>query len=194
MAFNQPTYSERAVQDFNYTSGINPADVVGGRFNDVAAYLNLRKEAALITSGTLTIGTSGVSFNLGTVPANSIITEIILAFKEDLVAGTTSGLYSILFGNTLNGGEFTGTSALVVAGQEGATIAAGTAPPGKPPAFPTSFGNSNIANPSGDFLEFSDNAPNFSATAQPVFFKSLPIGADLEATCNFATIVKYITL
>ena len=46
MAFNQPTYSERAVQDFNYTSGINPADVVGGRFNDVAAYLNLRKEAA----------------------------------------------------------------------------------------------------------------------------------------------------
>ena len=183
MAFNQPTYSERAVQDFNYTSGINPADVVGGRFNDVAAYLNLRKEAALITSGTLTIGTSGVSFNLGTVPANSIITEIILAFKEDLVAGTTSGLYSILFGNTLNGGEFTGTSALVVAGQEGATIAAGT-----------SFGNSNIANPSGDFLEFSDNAPNFSATSQPVFFKSLPIGADLEATCNFATIVKYITL
>ncbi len=187
MAFNQPTYSERAVQDFNYTSGINPADVVGGRFNDVAAYLNLRKEAALITSGTLTIGTSGVSFNLGTVPANSIITEIILAFKEDLVAGTTSGLYSILFGNTLNGGEFTGTSALVVAGQEGDTIAAGT-------TISTSFGNSNIANPGGDFLEFSDNAPNYSATAQPVFFKSLPIGADLEATCDFATIVKYITL
>ena len=172
---------------FGYVNGDNPLRDVVTRFDATATYLSARKEASLNTTGTLTIGTSGVSFNLGTVPANSIITEIILAFKEDLVAGTTSGLYSILFGNTLNGGEFTGTSALVVAGQEGATIAAGT-------TISTSFGNSNIANPSGDFLEFSDNAPNFSATAQPVFFKSLPIGADLEATCNFATIVKYITL
>lgn len=176
-----------ATDSFAYVPGDNPQRNIIQRLDATATYLSVRKEASLITSGTLTISTSGVSFNLGTVPANSIITEIILAFKEDLVAGTTSGLYSILYGNTLNGGEFTGTSALVTAGNEGDTIAAGT-------TISTNFGNSNIANTGADFFEFENNAPNYSATAQTIWFKSLPSGAALEATCDFATIVKYITL
>ena len=176
-----------ATEQFEYVPGANPMRNIIQRFDATATYLNARKEASLNTTGTLTIGTSGVSFNLGTVPANSIITEIILAFKEDLVAGVTTGLYSILFGNTLNGGQFTGTSALITATNEGDTIAAGT-------TISTNFGNSNIANTGADFFEFSSNAPNYSATAQAVWFKSLPIDADLEASCDFATIVKYITL
>ena len=186
MAFNQPTYGPRAVSNFEFESGLNPMDSVGGRFNDIAAYLNGDEQGATLfrKSSLITISsTAGVTVNTLTnfIPAGVMVSNLGVFFTENCEI-TATGTLSLAFGNSsVSPGNIVASTPVNGSGED-ISINQFVA---------TNLGNAATTNGSG--LVIAPGAQLWFANESSLFFQTTT-SADLSADCGVKVVMEYFPI
>jgi len=182
MAFNQPTSSARATQSFNYTAGINPSDVVGGRLNDIASYLGEVQRAKSSATITIPVGAATTNFQLASfIPAGSLVSSLGIFFTENAnIQG--SGTLAVAFGNASADVSIVASTALIGAGED-VTIN----------SF-TSTSSKHALTTGGNAIAFAAGSALYFASQQSLFFQTIVGTADLTATCQIKVLMEYLTV
>ena len=180
MGFNQPTYGARATENFKYTKGISPGDVVGGRFNDIAAYLGEVQRAK--SSATITIPVAAATTNnqlANFIPAGALVTSLGIFFTELVDAGG-AGILSVAFGNASADVSIVASTALNAAGTD-IVINSFTSTSSK---HKVETGGNAIAFASGSALWFGNQSD--------LWFQTIVSGNVLGATVDVKVVMEYL--
>ena len=180
MAFNHVTTANRAVTNFEYTAGLNPSDVVGGRFNDTAAYLSNVQQAK--TSATITIPVGAVTTNNqldAFIPAGALVTSLGIFFTENVDAGA-AGILSVGFGNASADVSIVASTALNTAGDD-ITIN----------SF-TSTSSKHAVETGGNAIAFAAGSALWFANASSLWFQTIVGGNVLGATVDVKIVMEYL--
>ena len=182
MAFNQPTSAGRATNDFNFTDGVNPLDVVGGRFNDIAAYLGEVQRAKTTDTVTIPVSTATTNFQLASfIPAGSLVSSLGIFFTENVTAGAL-GVLSVAFGNALNDVSIVASTALNGAGND-ITIN----------SF-TSTSSKHALEAGGNAIAFAAGSALWFANASDLWFQTIVSGNVLSAECDVKIVMEYLVV
>ena len=180
MAFNHVTTANRAVTNFEYTAGLNPSDVVGGRFNDTAAYLSNVQQAK--ASATITIPVTAATTNNqldAFIPAGALVTSLGIFFTENVDAGA-AGILSVAFGNASADVSIVASTALNAAG-ENITIN----------SF-TSTSSKHAVETGGNAIAFAAGSALYFGNASSLWFQTIVGGNVLGATVDVKIVMEYL--
>ena len=181
MAFNQPTFGSRAVQDFDYTSGINPADVVGGRFNDIAAYLGEVQRAKTTDTVTIPVGVATTNFQLANfIPAGSLVSSLGIFFTENV--DTSAGTLAVGFGNALNDVSIVASTVLNGAGDNFNIN-----------SF-TSTSSKHKVEVSGNAIAFAVGSELWFANTSPLWFQTIVATGVLTTSVDVKIVMEYLVV
>jgi hypothetical protein len=179
MAFNQPTSSTRATQNFNYTSGINPRDVVGGRFNDIASYLGEVQRAKASATITIPVGVTTTNFQLANfIPAGSLVSSLGIFFTENVA--TAAGTLAVGFGDA------SGNDSIVAS-----TVLNGAGSNFNINSF-TSTSSKHKVQASGNAIAFRDGAELWFGNTSDLWFQTIVATGVLTATCDVKIVMEYL--
>jgi len=182
MAFNQPTSSARATQSFNYTAGINPSDVVGGRLNDIASYLGEVQRAKSSATITIPVGAATTNFQLASfIPAGSLVSSLGIFFTENVTAGA-AGILSVAFGNASADVSIVASTALNGAGND-ITIN----------SF-TSTSSKHALEAGGNAIAFAAGSALWFANTSDLWFQTIVSGNVLSAECDVKIVMEYLVV
>jgi len=182
MAFNQPTYGSRAVENFNYTNGVNPMDVVGGRFNDIASYLGEVQRAKASATITIPVGAATTNNQLSSfIPAGSLVSSIGIFFTENVDAGA-SGVLSVGFGNASADVSIVASTALNTAGDD-ITIN----------SF-TSTSSKHAVETGGNAIAFAAGSALWFGNVSDLWFQTTVAGNVLGATVDVKIVMEYLVV
>ena len=186
MAFNQPTYGPRAVSNFEFESGLNPLDSVGGRFNDIAAYLGGDEQGATLfrKSAIQKISTvAGITlFTLNKfIPAGVMVSNLGVFFTENCQMSGGTGTIKFGFGSTSAASEFVAATPVNGAGED---ISVNQ-------FVATNLGNAATTGGSG--LVIAPGAQLWFANESSLFFK-VTTNIDLAADCDIKIVMEYFPI
>ena len=182
MAFNQPTYGERAIQNFNYTDGINPADVVGGRLSDIAAYLGEVQRAKASATITIPVGAATTNNQLASfIPKGSLVSSLGIFFTENVNTGA-SGILSVGFGNASADVSIVASTALNTAGDD-ITIN----------SF-TSTSSKHAVETGGNAIAFAAGSALWFGNTSDLWFQTIVSGNVLVSTVDVKIVMEYLVV
>ena len=180
MAFSNVTTASRATTVFEYTEGINPSDVVGGRFDDIAAYLgNVQqaKASAIITIPLAQGTTNNEIANF--IPSGALVTSVGIFFTENANVDT-SGLLAIGFGNASADVSIVASTQLNAASTDIVIN-----------SF-TSTSSKHALTASGNAIAFAADSALYFGNTSSLWFQTIVSGADLTATCDVKIVMEYL--
>ena len=181
MAFNQPTSSARATQNFNYTAGINPSDVVGGRLNDIAAYLGEVQRAKSSATITIPSGIATTNFELASfIPAGSLVSSLGIFFTENVA--TAAGTLAVGFG------DVSGDVSIVAS-----TVLNGPGDNFNINSF-TSTSSKHKVEPSGNAIEFAAGSELWFGNASSLWFQSIVATGALDTPVDVKIVMEYLAV
>ena len=181
MAFNQPTYGERAIQNFNYTDGINPADVVGGRLSDIAAYLGEVQRAKASATITIPVGVTTTNFQLANfIPAGSLVSSLGIFFTENVA--TAAGTLAVGFGNA-------SADVSIVA----STVLNGAGSNFNINSF-TSTSSKHKVQPSGNAIEFAAGSELWFGNTSDLWFQTIVATGVLTTPVDVKILMEYLVV
>jgi hypothetical protein len=180
MGFNQPTYGARATENFEYTKGISPGDVVGGRFNDIAAYLGevqRAKASALITIPLAQGTTNNELANF--IPAGTLVTSLGIFFTEKANIDT-GGTLAVGFGDASADVSIVASTALNASGTDIVIN-----------SF-TSTSSKHALTSGGNAIPFAADSALYFVNTSSLWFQTIVGTADLTATCDVKVVMEYL--
>ena len=181
MAFNQPTSSARATQNFNYTAGINPSDVVGGRLNDIAAYLGEVQRAKSSATITIPSDIETNNFELASfIPAGSLVTSLGIFFTENVA--TTAGTLAVGFGNA------SGDASIVAS-----TVLNGAGDNFNINSF-TSTSSKHKVEVNGSAIEFAAGSELWFGNASSLWFQTIVATGVLDTPVDVKIVMEYLAV
>lgn len=186
MAFNQPTYGPRAVSNFEFESGLNPLDSVGGRFNDIAAYLSGDEQGATLfrksAIQTIPVAAAATLYDLNKfIPAGVMVSNIGIFFTENCQMSGGTGTVKFGFGSTSLASEIVTSTPLNGAGED---ISVNQ-------FVATNLGNAATTGGSG--LVIAPGAQLWFANESTLYFK-VTTNIDLAATCEIKIVMEYFPI
>ena len=181
MAFNQPTFSVRATEDFNYTAGVNPGDAVGGRLNDIAAYLGEVQRAKTSDTVTIPVGVATTNFQLANfIPAGSLVSSLGIFFTENVA--TAAGTLAVGFGNASADVSIVASTALISAGED-VTIN----------SF-TSTSSKHALTSGGNAIAFAAGSALWFANTSSLFFQTIVATGVLTTPVDVKIVMEYLAV
>ena len=181
MAFNQPTYSVRATEEFNYTAGVNPNDVIGSRFNDIAEYLGEVQRAKASATITIPVGVATTNFELAKfIPAGSLVSSLGIFFTETV--DTAAGTLAVAFGNA-------SADVSIVA----STVLNGAGDNFNINSF-TSTSSKHKVEPGGSAIEFAAGSELWFGNASSLFFQTVVAAGVLATPVDVKVIMEYLAV
>lgn len=186
MAFNQTTFGPRAVSNFEFESGLNPLDSVGGRFNDIAAYLSGDEQGATLfrKSSIQKIPTTAAEtdFTLNKfIPAGVMVSNIGIFFTESCNMSGGTGTVKFGFGSTSAANEIVAGTLLNGAGED---ISVNQ-------FVATDLGNA--ATTGGNGLVIAPGAQLWFVNESTLYFK-VTTNVDLAAECDIKIVMEYFPI
>ena len=181
MGFNQPTFGGRATENFNYSTGINPSDVVGGRLNDIAAYLGEVKRAKASYAITIPVGVATTNIEIEKfIPAGSLVTSLGVFFTENVV--TSAGTLAVAFGNA-------SADVSIVA----STVLNGAGDNFNINSF-ISTSSQHKVTPTGNAISFAPGSELWFSNESSLFFQTIVASGVLTSTVDVKVIMEYFAV